>query len=171
LHSRGVSSAVYKTAAVAAEPRRRAEKFQNSSSTLQRSSKHQNPNRFARGAESLRHKKGLRSNSNHWKLGFGTSLELGTWNLEVPNGRASGYRALYSGLAYRRVSLNTYARKAVRASLRRLLRWFKIGIPCGNCTRLCGFANRRLGCSANGMKVRADPISPPALRSGSVRVG
>ena len=50
LHSRGVTSAVYKTAAVATEPRRQ-------------------------------------------------------------NGRASGYRALYSGLEDRRVSLNTYARK------------------------------------------------------------
>jgi site-specific recombinase XerD len=44
--------------------------------------------------------------------------------------RASGYRALYSGLEDRRVSLNTYARKN--------------GIPCWNCTSLCGFANRRL---------------------------
>ena len=45
-------------------------------------------------------------------------------------GRASGYRALYSGLEDQRVSLNTYARRN--------------GIPCGNCTRLCGFAGRRL---------------------------
>ena len=27
----------------------------------------------------------------------------------------------------------------------------EIGIPCWNCTSLCGFANRRLNCSANGM--------------------
>jgi hypothetical protein len=26
-----------------------------------------------------------------------------------------------------------------------------IGIPCWNCTSLCGSADRRLGCSANGM--------------------
>src|SRR2546422_6008345 len=36
-----------------------------------------------------------------------------------------------------RVSLNTYARRN--------------GIPCWNRTSLCGFANRRLSCSANGM--------------------
>jgi hypothetical protein len=29
------------------------------------------------------------------------------------------------------------------------------GIPCWNCTSLCGFANRRLICSANGMKLSA----------------
>ena len=27
----------------------------------------------------------------------------------------------------------------------------KAGIPCGNCTHVCGFADRRLSCSANGM--------------------
>ena len=29
----------------------------------------------------------------------------------------------------------------------------KIGIPCGNRTSLCGFADRRLSCSANGMEI------------------
>ena len=53
------------------------------------------------------------------------------------NGRASGYRAPYSGLEDRRVSLNTYARRN--------------GIPCWNRTSLCGSANRRLISSANGM--------------------
>ena len=27
----------------------------------------------------------------------------------------------------------------------------EIGIPCWNCTNLCGFAGRRLNCSANGI--------------------
>ena len=58
------------------------------------------------------------------------------------SGRASGYRALYSGLEDRRVSLNTYARRA------------KAGIPCWNRTSLCGFANHRLNYSANGMKFK-----------------
>ena len=52
------------------------------------------------------------------------------------NGRASGYRAPYSGLEDRRVSLNTYARGN--------------GVPCGSCTHLNGFADHCLGCSANG---------------------
>ena len=55
------------------------------------------------------------------------------WHLEI--GRASGYRALYSGLEDRRVSLNTYARKN--------------GVPCWSCTSLDGSADRRLSCSAN----------------------
>src|ERR1051325_2844064 len=40
-----------------------------------------------------------------------------------------------------RVSLNTYARRN--------------GIPCWNRTSLCGFANRRLSCSANGMEIES----------------
>src|SRR5262245_12587084 len=52
-------------------------------------------------------------------------------------GRASGWRALYSGLGDRRICLNTYARRN--------------RIPCWNRTSLCGFAGRRLNCSAIGM--------------------
>src|ERR1043166_6107024 len=80
-------------------------------------------------------------------------------------GRASGYRALYSGLEDQRVSLNTYARRkwsrgrqsALPQSwlpdyLRRLTSAAskRNGIPCESCTHLNGFADRRLGCSANG---------------------
>jgi len=45
------------------------------------------------------------------------------------------------------VSINTYARRN--------------GIPCWNRTSLCGFAGRRLNCSANGMeiKVRMEAIA------------
>src|SRR6185503_2896697 len=50
-------------------------------------------------------------------------------------------RALYSGLEDRRVSLNTYARRN--------------GIPCWNRASLCGFANRRLNCSANGIEIES----------------
>ena len=39
------------------------------------------------------------------------------------------------------MSLNTYARK--------------VGIPCWNRTSLCGFANRRLSCSANGIEIES----------------
>jgi len=59
------------------------------------------------------------------------------------NGRASGYRALYSGLEDRRVSLNTYAREMEsRAGIAPASWW------------LCAstLANRRLRCSANGME-------------------
>lgn len=88
-------------------------------------------------------------------------------------GRASGYRALYSCLEGRRVSLNTYARKwnwpasrsspgAARLRLSsyggqpsRSLRSAKAGVPCGSCTHLNGFADRCLRCSANGTEARA----------------
>src|SRR5512138_2849120 len=62
------------------------------------------------------------------------------------DGRASGYRSQYSCLEGRRVSLNTYARR------------FEIGVPCESCTRLCGFADRCLGCSANGTKKGSNPV-------------
>jgi hypothetical protein len=42
-----------------------------------------------------------------------TKLPLSLLSHAGENGRASGYRALYSGVAYRRVSLNTYARKTI----------------------------------------------------------
>ena len=40
----------------------------------------------------------------------------------------------------------------------------KVGIPCWNRTSLCGFANRRLSCSANGIetKLQAEVRPPPA---------
>src|SRR5262245_20941044 len=41
---------------------------------------------------------------------------------------------------------------ARRAEARRA----KAGIPCGSRTRLCGFADHRLGCSANGTCVEFD---------------
>ena len=56
-------------------------------------------------------------------------------------GRASGQCALYPGLESRRESLNTYARRN--------------GIPYWNRTSLCGFANRRLICSANGIEIES----------------
>ena len=61
--------------------------------------------------------------------------------------RASGYRAPYFGLEDRRVSLNTYARRN--------------GVPSGSCTRLNGIADRCLGCSANGTKVKCGRKLPP----------
>jgi hypothetical protein len=68
---------------------------------------------------------------------FGRARPLLTVGFTWESGRASGYCALYSGLEDRRVSFNTYARI--------------FGIPCWNHTSLCGFAGRRLSCSANGM--------------------
>src|SRR6266478_1121894 len=53
------------------------------------------------------------------------------------NGRASGYRSQYSCLEGRRVSLNTYAR-------------YEIGVPCGSCPHLNGFADRRRAARATG---------------------
>jgi hypothetical protein len=66
------------------------------------------------------------------------------------------------------VSINTYARKSAEGWIRneewKSLRprqiilhssfylLHLIGIPCWNCTSLCGFAGRRLNCSANGMR-------------------
>ena len=94
----------------------------------------------------------------------------GTGVRVAKNGRASGWRALYSGLESLRttirVSLSTPMPGEVgvpgpqavsilesppthfvlrRDSLHPLpSQQAKAGIPCGNCTRLCGFAGRRL---------------------------
>src|SRR5665213_1983331 len=70
-----------------------------------------------------------------------TKEDLSSVARRAKEDRASGYRALYSGLEDRCVSLNTYARR--------------IGIPCWSCTSLYGFANRRLGCSANGIEMKS----------------
>ena len=72
-------------------------------------------------------------------------------------GRVSGYRALYSGLEDRRVSLNTHARRN--------------GVPSGSCTRLSGFADRCLGCSANGTKWKGGRtlrLRPRILRRSAI---
>ena len=86
MHSRGVSSAVYKTAAVAAEPRRQMVEHQ-----------------------------GIAPCIPVWKTG----VYLSTLMLEKVIINAS---------------LLTSAAPVD-----------EIGIPCGNCTRLCGVADRRLG--------------------------
>lgn len=54
----------------------------------------------------------------------------------------------------------------VKMARRAVARRAKAGIPCGNRTRLCGFADRRLNCPAHGMQSRRrgrKPSPPPAL--------
>src|SRR5258705_1370542 len=60
------------------------------------------------------------------------------------------------------------------ASLGRVsvLRWLhQIGIPCWNCTSLCGFADHCLGCSANGtFKCKVQSAECGMQRSGEPHV-
>ena len=46
----------------------------------------------------------------------------------------------------------TYAQEMARRTGPRRA---KVGIPCWNRTSLCGFANRRLSCSANGIETES----------------
>lgn len=75
---------------------------------------------------------------------FDRAGSLPTHLIHLGNGRASGYRAPYSGLEDRRVSLITYARYAEHGTTP------GNGVPCEIRTRIRGFADHCLSYSANG---------------------